>query len=63
MRKRIAFFEKMDKIDKSLAGSLRKKRYINTQNGGGEILQKIVLWFLKAGFSNCIDKILLPKLF
>ena len=36
MRKRIAFFEKMDKIDKSLAGSLRKKRYINTQNGGGE---------------------------
>ena len=36
MRKRIAFFEKMDKIDKSLAGSLRTKRYINTQNGGGE---------------------------
>ena len=43
MRKRIAFFEKMDKIDKSLAGSLRKKRYINTQNKGGgrEIITNI----------------------
>ena len=40
MRKRIAFFEKMDKIDKSLAGSLRKKRYINTQNGGGRNTSK-----------------------
>ena len=34
MKKRTAFFEKMDKTDKFLAGSLRKKKYINTQNEG-----------------------------
>lgn len=36
MKNKNCFFQKMDKIDKSLAGSLRKKRYINTQNEGGK---------------------------